>query len=81
VKRRNTLGTGGSSVPLAEELEALAQFIRYSTTAAAQPGRNGGVTTYSLAQRLARQKRYAHLKPDVADMRQVLRLDSRHRSE
>ena len=30
------------------------------------------LTTYALAQRLSRQKRYAHLKPHVADMRRAL---------
>ncbi len=58
--------------PLADELEALAQFIRYSTTAARNLAGTEALTTYSVAQRLARQKRYAHLKPHVADMRRAL---------
>ena len=59
-------------VPLADELEALAQFIRYSTTAARSQAGTEALTTYSLAQRLAKQKRYSHLKPHVADMRRAL---------
>jgi len=59
-------------VPLADELEALAQFIRYSTTAARNLAGTEALTTYSLAQRLAKQKRYAYLKPHVADMRRAL---------
>jgi hypothetical protein len=59
---------GDAYIPLAEELEALAQFIRYSTTAARNLAGKEALTTYSLAQRLAKQKRYAHLKPQVADM-------------
>lgn len=58
--------------PLADELEALAQFLRYSTTAARNLAGTEALTTYSLAQRLAKQKRYAHLKPHVADMRRAL---------
>ena len=57
---------------LPDELEALAQFIRYSTTAARNLAGTEALTTYSLAQRLSRQKRYAHLKPHVADMRRAL---------
>ena len=56
----------------ADELEAQAHFIRYSTTAARNLAGTEALTTYSLAQRLARQKRYAHLKPHVADMRRAL---------
>ena len=53
-------------------LEALAQFILYSTSAARNQAGTEALTTYSLAQRLSRQKRYAHLKPHVADMRRAL---------
>ena len=58
--------------PLADELEAEAHFLRYSTTAARNLAGTEALTTYSLAQRLSRQKRYAHLKPHVADMRRAL---------
>jgi hypothetical protein len=58
--------------PLADEMEAEAHFIRYSTTAARNLAGTEALTTYSLAQRLARQKRYAHLKPHVVDMRRAL---------
>jgi hypothetical protein len=63
----------GAYVPLADELEALAQFIRYSTTAARNLAGTEALTTYALAQRLAKEKRYAYLKPHVADMRRALR--------
>jgi hypothetical protein len=58
--------------PLADELEARAQILRYNTTAARNLAATEALTTYALAQRLSKQKRYAHLKPHVADMRRAL---------
>ena len=69
---RDLVSYADAYVPLADELEALAQFIRYSTTAARHQAGTEALTTYSLAQRLSKQKRYAHLKPHVADMRRAL---------
>ena len=69
---RDLVAYSDAYVPLADELEALAQFIRYSTTAARNLAGTEALTTYSLAQRLSKQKRYAHLKPHVADMRRAL---------
>jgi hypothetical protein len=58
--------------PLADELEALAKFIRYSTTAARNTAGNEALTTYALAVRLAKRPRTAYLAPHVADMRRAL---------
>ena len=69
---RDLMAYADAYVPLADELEALAQFIRYSTTSARNLAGTEALTTYSLAQRLAKQRRYAHLKPHVADMRRAL---------
>ncbi|HEX6160469.1 MAG TPA: hypothetical protein VF111_09915 [Thermoanaerobaculia bacterium] len=69
---RDLMGYAISYVPLADELEAVAQYIRYSTTAARNLAGTEALTTYSLAQRLSKQKRYAHLRPHVADMRRAL---------
>jgi hypothetical protein len=69
---RDLVAYSDAYVPLADELEALAQFIRFSTTAARHLAGTEALTTYALAQRLSRQKRYAHLKPHVADMRRAL---------
>jgi hypothetical protein len=69
---RDLVAYADAYAPLADELEAHAQFLRYSTTAARNLAGTEALTTYSLAQRLARQKRYAHLKPHVADMRRAL---------
>jgi len=69
---RDLVAYADAYVPLADELEALAQFIRYSTTAARNQAGTEALTTYSLAKRLAKEKRYAHLRPHVADMRRAL---------
>ena len=69
---RDLVSYSDAYVPLADELEALAQFIRYSTTAARNLAGTEALTTYSLAQRLAKQRRYAYLRPHVADMRRAL---------
>ena len=69
---RDLMGYANSYDPLADELEAVAQYIRYSNTAARNLAGNEALTTYSLAQRLSKQKRYGHLRPHVADMRRAL---------
>ena len=58
--------------PLADELEAMAQFVRHSTTSARNKAGFEALTTYSLAQRLAKRAEHAALKPHVADMRRAL---------
>jgi hypothetical protein len=58
--------------PLADELEALAQFVRYSVSAALYAAGSEALTTYSLAQRLAKRPENAGLIPHVADMRRAL---------
>ena len=58
--------------PLADELEALAQFMRYSAKAARNAAGSEALTTYSLAVRLAKRPATAYLAPYVADMRRAL---------
>ncbi len=58
--------------PVADELEALAHFVRYSVTVARNVAGNEALTTYSLAQRMSKLPQNAHLKPHVADMRRAL---------
>ena len=58
--------------PVADELEAIAQFMRHSVTAARNTAGSEALTTYSLAQRLARKPQHAALVPVVADMRRAL---------
>ena len=59
--------------PVADELEALAQFVRFSVTAARNKAGREALTTYSLAQRLAKSPETAHLAPYVEDMRRALK--------
>ena len=58
--------------PLADELEALAQFVRFSVNTARNAAGSEALTIYSLAQRLAKRRQNAHLAPYVADMRRAL---------
>jgi len=59
--------------PVADELEALAQFIRHSVKAARNRAGSEALTTYALAQRLSKRPEHADLVPYVADMRRALR--------
>ena len=58
--------------PLADELEALAKFVRYSTTAARNTAGAEALTTYALAVRLSKRPGTAYLGPHAADMRRAL---------
>ena len=53
-------------------MEAFAQFVRHSVTAARNKAGSEALTTYALAQRLAKRVETAHLAPYVADMRRAL---------
>ncbi|HEX6160778.1 MAG TPA: hypothetical protein VF111_11470 [Thermoanaerobaculia bacterium] len=70
---RDLVAYGEAYAPLADELEAMAQFVRYSIAAAKGRAGIAALTTYALAQRLARQPEHADLVPHVADMRRALR--------
>ena len=58
--------------PMADELDALAQFVRFSVNTARNAAGSEALTTYSLAQRLAKRRENAGLVPHVADMRRAL---------
>jgi len=58
--------------PLADELEAMALFIRHSVQAARNKAGSEALTTYALAQRLAKRPETASLAPHVEDMRIAL---------
>lgn len=58
--------------PLADELEALAQFVRFSVSSARNAAGHEALTVYALAQRLAKRRENAGLVPYVADMRRAL---------
>jgi len=58
--------------PLADELEALAHFVRHSVKAARHIVGSEALATYAHARRLTKLRRAAHLAPYVADMRRAL---------
>jgi hypothetical protein len=58
--------------PLADELEALAQFVRHSVITARHKAGSDALTTYALAQVLAKRSDTADLAPHVADMKRAL---------
>jgi hypothetical protein len=58
--------------PLADELEALAQFVRHSVITARHKAGSDALTTYAMAQVLAARPENADLAPHVADMRRAL---------
>ncbi|HEX7154781.1 MAG TPA: hypothetical protein VF618_25080 [Thermoanaerobaculia bacterium] len=58
--------------PLADELEALAHFVRHSVRAARHKAGVETLTVYALARRLAKRRECAELVPHVADMRRAL---------
>jgi len=69
---RDRMSYGEAYSPVADELEALAQFIRHSIAVARNAAGSEALTTYALAQRLAKKPKTAGLRPFVADMRRAL---------
>jgi hypothetical protein len=58
--------------PLADEYEAMGQFLRHSINAARNRAGSEALATYNNAKRLAKIPRYAGLAVYVADMRRAL---------
>ncbi|HEV7241306.1 MAG TPA: hypothetical protein VGQ36_18890 [Thermoanaerobaculia bacterium] len=69
---RDLMSYADAYSPFADELEALAQFVRHSVTAARNRAGTDALTTYSLARRLAKLPENAGLATYVADMRRAL---------
>jgi hypothetical protein len=69
---RDLLSYATSYEPVADAMEALAQFIRHSARVARHKAGSEALITYSLAQRLAKRPATADLAPHVADMRRAL---------
>jgi hypothetical protein len=69
---RDLMSYADAYSPFADELEALAQFVRHSVTAARNRAGLEALTTYALAQRLAKQPEHAGLATTVTDMRRAL---------
>jgi hypothetical protein len=69
---RDLLSYADAYEPVAAELDALAQFVRHSVAAARNKVGTDALTTYALAQRLAKSPETADLVPLVREMRRVL---------
>src|SRR5216684_3747587 len=69
---RDLMSYAAAYGPLADELEALAQFIRHSIISAKSRAGGQALTTYALAKALAKRPETADLAPHVADMRRAL---------
>src|SRR5580765_4132550 len=69
---RDLLTFATAYAPFADELEALASFVRHTVTAAKNEAGSTALTTYALAQRLAKRPETADLAPHVDDMRRAL---------
>ncbi|HEV7485244.1 MAG TPA: hypothetical protein VGQ65_06140 [Thermoanaerobaculia bacterium] len=69
---RDLMSFAEAYAPVADELEALAHFIRHSVALARNKAGNDALTTYALAQRLAKRPETADLAPHVDDMRNAL---------
>ena len=71
---RELMSYGDAFRPVADELQALAQFVLFSIDAAKHKAGEEAMTTYTLARRLARSDEHGDLAPHVADMRRALGL-------
>jgi hypothetical protein len=69
---RDLLAFGEAYAPLADELEALAGFIRHSIAAAKNKAGSDALTTYALTQRLAKRPETADLAPQAEAMSRAL---------
>lgn len=69
---RDLLSYAEAYAPVADELEALVVFVRHSVIAARNKAGSDALTTYSLAQRMAKRPETADLAPHVDAMRNAL---------
>src|SRR5213082_2513124 len=78
---RDQMSMGDAFLPVADEAEALAFFIRHSATAAKNKAGSDALTTFELARRLAKRPETADLAPHVADMHRALNKGRKQRSK
>jgi hypothetical protein len=69
---RDLLAFGDAYGPVADELEALAYFVRHSVTSAKNKAGSDALTTYALTQRLAKRPETADLAPQAEAMARAL---------
>src|SRR5713101_2006373 len=72
LRTRDLMSFADAYEPFAHELEAMAQFVSHSVIAARNQAGSDALTTYALAQRLAKRPETADLAPHVEDMRRAL---------
>jgi hypothetical protein len=72
VQMRDKMDFADAYDPVADELEALAHFIRHSVRVARNAAGSNALLTYAVAQRLAKRPETAALAPHVADMKSAL---------
>jgi hypothetical protein len=72
VEMRDQLDLADAYGPVADELEALALFVRHTVRVALNKAGSNALMTYSMAQRLAKRPETADLAPHVQDMRIAL---------
>ena len=70
---RDLMAYADAYEPVAAELEAIAKYVRFSTTAARHKAGYEALTTYATARRLVRRPEHAGLAPHVAALRQAFR--------
>ena len=70
-----------SYAPVADELEALATFVRHSVTVARHKVGSEALATYATARRLSSLPQHADLAPHVADMKRALGLKRKAKEE
>src|ERR1043165_4003134 len=69
---RDLLAFADAYAPLADELEALASFVRHSVASAKNKAGSEALTTYALTQRLAKRPETADLAPIAEAMSRAL---------
>jgi hypothetical protein len=69
---RDLLSYAEAYAPVADELEALVLFVRHSVVTARNKAGSDALTTYALAQRMAKRPETADLAPHVDAMRNAL---------
>lgn len=69
---RDRLSYAEAYSPVADELEAMALFVRHRVRTAQNEAGSTALTTYALAKRLAKRPETAAIAPHVEDMRVAL---------
>ncbi len=72
VQMRDKMDFADAYDPVADELEALAHFVRHSVRVARNSAGSDALLTYAVAKRLAKRSETAALAPHVADMKSAL---------